>query len=274
MTINDAAMNEILKEKQTPAYASGANGKQYFINGDGSVVQLNKVLDEGDEGFVLQDNTAKYFDEEGNELDHDTAMILVAQRRERLMFESEQQRRQQEAAANTQTLDGFRHLAPLRRAMEIQDFAHPTMKRLHEEVTAACDGVADLESRETVVKIEGQVLYARDHRTGMKQMMYENATLYRNAVMSGALNIEGYHLSEMHPLGNGGFRVILLPDGINSPEDYAKTPEAIAAGEAHYQRQLEKAIAKRKRTQIALADFQRAVKDELDLVKEDSKLYK
>lgn len=266
MTTNAEVLEHINNDKPQPAYAAGVNGKQYFVNPGGSIVNLNGEA----RGVVEIDNTQRFYDGEGNELDIDEAMILRSQERFRLEFEAEQQARDFAAV----TIESFRHLAPLRRTMEVQDFAHPRMMALADAVQVACDSVTEIESTADLIKIQGAALYARDHKTGMKQVMYENATIYKNAVMSGALNVEGYHIGEMHPAGNGGFRVILLPDGVNSQEDYARTPEAIASGETHYTRTFERAVTRRKNAQLALASFQKIVREELALIKEAEKLYK
>lgn len=274
------AINEMFDEMRSldgvgnqSAYLSAGkvlnqNGKSYFVNADGSVIDLNKPLPESE--ACIFDNRNIMRDEDGNEIDADIATILRLQQREQAEFEM----RKNQADESEVKLYDFRHLAPMRREMAIQDFAYPHLKELAEEVEKACDAVEHIEQHKTVKMLGYQAEFGAT-LMNKKRLRFESIYFYNLALKNKELEIEGYYVKDVvSGAGGRSIYVVMWPVGFECEADFAKTPDAIAYAEQKYSSELEQANLNRKRTQVKLVDFKKQVAQELKLIDDDKKLFK
>jgi hypothetical protein len=207
--------------------------------------------------------------------DSDTDLAERFQREadaQQAMITDEAKQRDEEIDFETQ------QLTPLEQRINLEHYYVPIIKSLSAKHVQACDDVEDFESSELAYRAKVQAEFAfRLKHPDVKTLQVQGDYHFNTLLSAGHLDIEGYKLVERRSNGGGvsmasgtvqqvqgSFTLVFIPVSAPNLMSYAQSPEAVAASQREYDRDLQRLIQKRKAAAVKLTEIKRSARDALN----------
>ncbi|MDU4747636.1 MULTISPECIES: hypothetical protein [Pantoea] len=194
---------------------------------------------------------------------------------EAIAHQSSAQNKSEQAELDRQA--DFDDLFPSEKRLAIERHYTPIIQKLATQHEELCDKVADFEDNQTRYRTDlaAQFAYELKH-PDVKTVICAGDHHLNEMIKAGGLHIEGYKLVEKRSLGGliqmvndvkvatpGSSRLVYIPVTVESLMSYAHSPEARSHAQDLYEAELQRLIARRKKTAVELTEAKQKARNAL-----------
>jgi hypothetical protein len=165
-------------------------------------------------------------------------------------------------------------LSPFEQRINLEKYYTPIIKALTAKHVEACDAVEEFESDQLRFRASLQAEFAyRLRHPDIITKVVQGDYHFNQMLSGGHIDVEGYRLIERRSNGGaismvtgnvmpaqGSFTLVYIPIGVPNLMSYAQSPEAIAASQHEYNRDLQRLIAKRKAAAVKLTEIKQSAR--------------